>query len=176
MNETEERSLTARLLSYSTYDRKCLWSKNIMPQVRTKVHESALFFRQLEFAPSFVLWHCWLGGRKGIRPVKNWVMGSGMGICLGQGADLHMAQLMPLPPTVSCFSKIQIGFTFLVPAHPGSPGQRAVKWVLLLCCCWNLLHESAYSVNNMSNFKWLLYTSLFTFASSTTELLQWFRH
>jgi len=38
-------------------------------------------------------------------------------ICLEQGADLHMAQLMPLPLTVSCFSKIQIGFTFLVPAH-----------------------------------------------------------
>jgi len=44
-------------------------------------------------------------------------------ICLGRGADLHMAQLMPLPITVSCFSKIQIGFTLLVPAHPGSPGQ-----------------------------------------------------
>jgi len=42
---------------------------------------------------------------------------------------LHMAQLTPLPLTVSCFSKIQIGFTFLVPAHPGSPGKRAVKWV-----------------------------------------------
>jgi len=41
-----------------------------------------------------------------------------------------MAQLMPLPLTVSCFSKIQIGFTFLVPAHPGSTGQRAVKRVL----------------------------------------------
>jgi len=40
-------------------------------------------------------------------------------ICLEPGADLHMAQLMPLPLTVSCFSKIQIGFTFLVPAHPG---------------------------------------------------------
>jgi len=50
-------------------------------------------------------------------------------ICLERGADLHMAQLMPLPFTVSCFSKIQIGFTFLVPAHPGSPGKRAVKWV-----------------------------------------------
>jgi len=46
--------------------------------------------------------------------------------------QLHMAQLMPLPLTVSCFSKIQIGFTFLVPAHPGSPGQRAVK--LLRVC------------------------------------------
>jgi len=38
-------------------------------------------------------------------------------ICLERGADLHMAQLMPLPLTVSCFSKIQTGFTFLVPAH-----------------------------------------------------------
>jgi len=45
-------------------------------------------------------------------------------ICLGRGADLHMAQLMPLPFTVSCFSKIQIGFAFLVPAHPGSPEQN----------------------------------------------------
>jgi len=55
--------------------------------------------------------------------------GAGVVICLEQGADLHMAQLMPLPLTVSCFSKIQIGFTFLVQADPGSSGQRAVKWV-----------------------------------------------
>ena len=38
---------------------------------------------------------------------------------------------MPLPLTVSCFSKIQIGFTFLVPAHLGRPGKRAVKRVCL---------------------------------------------
>jgi len=50
-----------------------------------------------------------------------------MVICMEQGADLHMAHLMSLPLTVSSFSKVQIGFTFLVPAHPGSPGQRAVK-------------------------------------------------
>jgi len=55
-------------------------------------------------------------------------------ICLEQGADLLMAQLMPLLLTVSCFSKIQIGFTFLVPAHLGSPGQRAAKW-LCVCAC-----------------------------------------
>jgi len=48
---------------------------------------------------------------------------------LERDADLHMAQLMPLPLTVSYFSKIQIGSTFLVPADPGSPGQRAVKRV-----------------------------------------------
>jgi len=47
-----------------------------------------------------------------------------MVICLGRVADLHMSQLMPLPLTVSCFSKIQIGFTFLVAAYPGSPGKR----------------------------------------------------
>ena len=50
-----------------------------------------------------------------------------MVICLERGADLHMAQLMPLPLTVSCISKIQIGFTILVPAHPDGPGIRAVK-------------------------------------------------
>ena len=57
-----------------------------------------------------------------------------MVICLERGADLHMAQLMPLPLTVSCFSKIQIGFAFLVLAHPGSPGQRAVKRVCVCVC------------------------------------------
>jgi len=47
-----------------------------------------------------------------------------MVVCLEQGADLHIAQLMPLALTDSCFSKIQIGFTFLVPAHLGSPGRK----------------------------------------------------
>ena len=45
-----------------------------------------------------------------------------MVVCMERDADLHMAQL---PLTVSCFSKIQIGFTLLVPAHPGSPEKRA---------------------------------------------------
>ena len=57
--------------------------------------------------------------------------GTGVVICLERGADLHMAQLMPLPLTVSCSNKIQIGFTFLVPAHPGSPG----KGPLNVCVC-----------------------------------------
>ena len=59
-----------------------------------------------------------------------------MVIWLERDADLHTAQLMPLPLTVSCDSKIQIGFTFLVPAHLGSPGKRAIKWV---CVC--VLHN-----------------------------------
>jgi len=80
----------------------------------------------LFFVPS-VLWHCWLGARKDIRPVKTEWWGAGVVICLEWDADLHMAQLMPLALTVSCFSKIQIGFIFLVLAHPGGPRQRAVK-------------------------------------------------
>ena len=59
-----------------------------------------------------------------------------MFISLERDADLHMAQLMPLPLTVSCFSKIQIGFTFLVPAHPSSPGKRAVKRVCVCVSIW----------------------------------------
>ena len=57
--------------------------------------------------------------------------GAGVFICLERGADLHMAQLLPLPLTVSCFSKIQIGFTFLVPAHLGSPGKGPLNGCLL---------------------------------------------
>ena len=60
--------------------------------------------------------------------------GVGVVICLERGADLHTAPLMPLPLTVSCFSKIQIGFTFLVPAHLNSPGKRAVKRVCVCVC------------------------------------------
>ena len=66
-----------------------------------------------------------------------------MVICLERDADLHIAQLMPLPLTVSCFSIIQIGFTFLVPAHPGGPGKRAVKWV---CVC-----DSVHDINSNMN-------------------------
>jgi len=55
-------------------------------------------------------------------------------ICLEQGADLHMTQWMPLPLTVSCFSKIKIGFSFLIPVHLGSPGQKAVKRVCVCVC------------------------------------------
>ena len=67
-------------------------------------------------------------------PVKKteW-WGAGMVICLERGADLHMAQLMPLPLTVSCFSKIRIGFTFLVPAHLGSPGKGPLNGCVCLC-------------------------------------------
>jgi len=87
-----------------------------------------------------------VGGRKGIRPVKklHW-WDAGMVICLGRDADLHMAHLMPLPLTISCSSRFRLvllpGFTFLIPAHPGSSGHSpgghktvvVVVVVLLLC-------------------------------------------
>jgi len=60
--------------------------------------------------------------------------GAGVVICLELGADLHMAQLMQLPLTISCFSKIHIGFAFLVPTHPGSPGKIAIKCVCVRAC------------------------------------------
>jgi len=69
--------------------------------------------------------------------------GAGVAICLERGADLHMAHLMPLPLTVSCFSKIQIGFTFLVPAHPGSPGKGPLNECLCVCVCWVMDSDNA---------------------------------
>jgi len=67
-------------------------------------------------------------------------------ICLEQGADLHLTQLMPLPLTVSCFNKIQIGYTFLVPAHLGSPRERAVKRVCVCLCVFSVKYV-AYTVS-----------------------------
>jgi len=75
-----------------------------------------------------------VGWQEGHPALKTEWWGAGVVICLERDADLHMAQLMPLPLVVSCFSKIQIG-TFLVPAHLGSPGQGAVKRV---CVCVHL--------------------------------------
>jgi len=69
-------------------------------------------------------------GHPACKKLEWW--GAGMVICLERVADLHMAQLMPLPLTVSCFSKIQIGFAFLVLTHLSSPGQRAVKRLFVL--------------------------------------------
>jgi len=78
-------------------------------------------------------------------------------ICLERGTDLHMAQLMPLPLTVTCFSKILIGFTFLVPAHPGSP-ERADKRALARVCCLGPKYEHFCACLSCSTYLTMLYS------------------
>jgi len=75
-----------------------------------------------------------------------------MVICLERGADLHMAQLMPLPLTISCFSKILIGFTFLILAHLGSTGKRAVKRVCA-CVCELVTYKHCFCMKFLSVVK-----------------------
>jgi len=77
----------------------------------------------------------WQEGHPACKKTEWWV--AGVVICLERDADLHTAQLMPTPLTVSCFSKIQIGFTFLLLAHLGSLRQRAVQHV---CVCVLLMY------------------------------------
>ena len=92
-----------------------------------------------------VLWHCWLGDRKGIRPVKNWALAMAwLSVCCEvqtcmwpSGFHSHSLSLAP--------AKIQIGFTFLVPAHPGSPRQRAIK--RLCVCVLFTLHTCTYWIS-----------------------------
>jgi len=75
---------------------------------------------------SSVLLRCWLGGRKGIRPVKTEWWGAGVVICLEQGANLpswyHCHSL-----SLSSVKSRLVLLTFLVQAHLASPRQRAVK-------------------------------------------------
>jgi len=96
---------------------RCFWDLRANKKIKMAVSKKVILWYTIvlraEQLPS-VLWRCWLGDRKGIGPVKTEWWGAGVVICLERGADLHMAQLMPLPLTVSCFTKIQIGFTFLV--------------------------------------------------------------
>ena len=97
-----------------------------------------------------VLWHCWLGDRKGIRSVKKlsggvlaWLsIWSEVQTCIWRSwCHCHSLSLASV--------KIQIGFTFLVPAHLGSPGQRAVKRVCVCVCLWTCLwtrHEQQWTL------------------------------
>jgi len=84
-----------------------------------------------------------LGGRKGIRPVKNRVVGYWRGYLSGARCRLAYGSADARPLTVTCFSKIEIAFTFLVPAYPGCPGKEAVKWLLLL---FSLLKEFVHGM------------------------------
>jgi len=118
--------------SETTKHTQCSWTLSVVHYFQTLFKTFIYFSSYSTLQLPSVLWRCWLVGRKGIRTVKNWVVGYWRGYLTERDADLHMAQWMPLPLTVSFFSKIQISFSFLVPAHLGSPGQRAIKWV---CVC-----------------------------------------
>jgi len=127
-----------------------------------------------------VLWRCWLGGRKGIRSVKNWVVGWWCG-CLGWGADLHIAQKMPLPLTISCSSKSRLVLTF--PVLP--------FWYLLTRVVLDIFQKSSKTVvcvcvHNVHNL-WakvtkyyyscifhvvIIYPAKLIVSSSTTVLIQ----
>jgi len=108
----------------------------------------------LNILPS-VLWRCWLGGRKGIRPVNNWVVGCWRG-CLGWGTDMHMAQQMPLPLTVSCSSKSGLvlpswflPFWYLLTQVSRTNSRWAVK-PLCVCVCMSYSEHSLYTDHNFT--------------------------
>ena len=110
-----------------------------------------------------VLWCCWLGGRKGIRPVKKWVVGSWHGYLFAARCRLAYVPADAIPLTVSSFSKIQTGFALLVPAYLGRPGKRAVKWVCvcvpssMATCCWRHRHVMAVKAPKCKQFNKILW-------------------
>ena len=97
-----------------------------------------------------------------------------MVICLERGADLHMAQLMPLPLTVSCFRKIQIGFTFLVPAHLGRPGKGPLNRCVCVAMtiCTGIITKTTYHIKCISKDQFL--TAHATIVLSKSKIWQVF--
>ena len=75
-----------------------------------------------------------LVGRQEGHPASKKLSG-GVLAWLSVWSKVQTCQLMPLPLTVSCFSKIQIGFTFLISAHLGSPGKKPLNGCVCLCVC-----------------------------------------
>jgi len=120
----------------------------------------------------------WVAGRaSGLYETEWW--GTSVVSCLEQGTDLHMAQLMPQPLTVSCFSKIQIAFIFLVPAHPVVPDNPVVpdKAPLNGCVCvracvraYVCVHHYVLIVIN-SIFSFIMFQSKQLFAVVSDRLL-----
>ena len=121
------------------WDGASQWSNWRLNQevVSTTVHSDCTAFSSSasdKGTTCLVLFPQLVGLQEGHPACKKLWGGTGVVICLERGADVHMAQLMPLPLTVSCFSEVQIVFSFLVPAHLGRPGQRAVKQMHVFVC------------------------------------------
>ena len=80
-----------------------------------------------------MLCRCWLGGRKGIRPVKNWAVGCWYVYLPGARCRLAYGPADATATHCLCFSKIQIGFTFLILAYPGCPGKGPLNVCVCVC-------------------------------------------
>jgi len=126
------------------------------------------------YAVPSVLWRCWLGGMKGIRPVKkNWVVGCWRG-CLGWGADLHIAQQMPLTLTVSCSSKSRLvlpswilPFRYQLTQVVPDKFQKSSKTTVCVCVCYAVVFLDLLVVH-------LPFCNI-RFSFSSTRLSDWLR-
>jgi len=150
---------------------RCISVLPVRPLAKPSLPVCAISIYSCGLLVSSMLWRCWLGGRKDIRPVKSEWWSAGVVVCLEWGADLHMAQSMPLPLTVSCFSKIQIGFALLVPAHPGSPGKTAVKRVFVLWLVTDSISEKGNKIN--SSCSSIFSTLTFVVRKMTVKKMWW---
>ena len=107
----------------------------LLIQIKAAAHSSLKYRLLISLTTASSMFQCFdaigwaVGSASSLKKLSG---GCWRGYLSGRGANLHMAQLTTLPLTVCCFSKIRIGFTFLVPAQPGSPRQRTIKLVLLL--------------------------------------------
>jgi len=114
-----------------------------------------------------------VGGQQEGHPAYKKLSG-GVLAWLSVRSEVQTCIWMPLPLTVSCFSKIQIGFTFLVPAYPGSPGQRAVKRVCVVCdltCVNCMIGPSGAEVTVCSYADAFMFSSC-TLSQQSTFILQ----
>ena len=104
-----------------------------------------------------MLWNCWLGGRKGIRPVKNgggwcrWALVSPDRVASSRMVGVSASVNLPL------HRKVLSRGSLLALAHPGGPRKRAIKrlWYLLcLVTVWgeNFMTTHQYIVDHSVSF------------------------
>ena len=125
------------------------------------------------YVPS-VLWRCWLGGRKGIQPVKNCLVGCWRGYLSGVRCRLAYGPADAAATHCLLLQWHPDWFNFLVPADPGSPGQRAVKWVCVYIYeqqklkIYTVKHgfSKLSDTNAMSDNKHIYWPPSLTFATS----------
>jgi len=79
---------------------------------------------------------------------------------------------MPLPHTISCFSKIQIGFTFLLQADPGSPGKGPLNGGVCVCVVCPVAVDSTH-MTALSSVSWSRFSPLSNFVNGHVSTM-WF--